>query len=136
MTDKIEQKVVDILDALQSGAVEIGGKVVKYAPDIADTVLLVTRVNGIQTLFSSLVFGVLLGVCSVKLWAWAAKEKKEDKWSTPADGIYFLSGFSLLLSALSFAQLIRVWTWVQVFEPKLYIAKQIIDSALSAGGAK
>jgi hypothetical protein len=36
MTEDVETKIVEILDALQNGAAVIGGKVVKYAPDVAD----------------------------------------------------------------------------------------------------
>lgn len=52
--DKVEDKLVTILDALQTGAVTVGEQVVKYSPDVADAALMIVRVDAAETLLWSL----------------------------------------------------------------------------------
>lgn len=47
-TDKIQDKVVSMLDALQQGTTTLGDKLVKYTPDVVDAGLWVIRIDGIQ----------------------------------------------------------------------------------------
>ena len=42
-TDKIQDKVVSMLDALQQGTTTLGDKLVKYTPDVVDAGLWVIR---------------------------------------------------------------------------------------------
>ena len=49
-----------MLDALQSGVVEIGGKLVKYTPDVVDAGLAVVRIDCASNLIYSALFVLLL----------------------------------------------------------------------------
>lgn len=152
MTDKVEEKVISLLDALQSGVAHIGDQVVKYSPDVADAALWVVRIDGL----GNLLIGLLgLGMIAVShalfrkaVWhrgqhiiAWRAyietKGKEERIQKDDADYHDFwrfitllTSGFSGFAGLIAVARFLDIWNWVAVFEPKLFIAKQIIDAAL------
>ena len=128
-TAALENKVVEMLDALQNGAVEIGHQVVKYTPDMIQAVYGVTMINGIQ----NIVYGILwLGV-TIFLY----RKAKSYKWSggnygpEGVDVLKFVTGAAAIVTfIISTTQLLDVWNYTAIVEPKLYIAHQIIDKAL------
>ena len=132
MTDKtqgVEEKLVSMLDALEKGAVHVGDAVVKYSPDVAEATLLVVRIDGVQNIVTGLICAVLAFLSA----------KACVKWLKASDGddVYIPLIASALITALvttqvDFFNLIDVWNWVAIFEPKLYLAKQIIKAALGA----
>lgn len=53
----------------------------------------------------------------------------EDVWQIYA--IVFGSLVTGVLSIVSVIQLLSIWTWVQLFKPDLYLAKQLIDKVIN-----
>lgn len=130
----IETKVVEMLDALQNGAVTIGEQVVKYSPDVADAALWVVRIDGVQSLLNAVIFcvaGIVMYKLAKRNWKWAhqkvTKEDEEDILYIPSVLLFVLSAFPLFGGI---ARLLSVWTYIAIFQPKLYLAKQIIDAAV------
>lgn len=134
-SDAIQNKVVSMLDALQNGAVEVGTQVVKYTPDVIDAGLWVIRIEGIQALVFSLSFLLplwLLHPFAKRSLAWAQAATKEDDDNFPSFLLpIILYGIVILFAAQAFYILTNIWSWVAVFEPKLYLAKQIIASVIN-----
>lgn len=130
----LEQKVITMLDALEKGAVTVGDAAVKYAPDVADAVLGVIRINGLSAVMTALISFVLLMFVGCFLW------KVHKKWlAVDPEYLKGVTGFSLLgsiiffgfASAVLITDVFNVWNWVAIFEPKLALAKQIVDAALN-----
>ncbi len=119
MTDVVENKIVSILDALQNGAMEIGGQMVKYAPDVAATALMVTRIDGIQWMVVTVV-ALILGFGLI----WLAIKIEDHDATGP------VVGFGLGVSIFGLFNFLNIWNWIAIFEPKLYIAHQIINTTL------
>lgn len=152
MTDKAEEKVISMLDALQSGVAHIGDQVVKYSPDVADAALWVVRIDGLGSLlvgvlgFVAIAIAVLLfrravwhtvqyKIARELYWRTNGKEEQihkstadtHDFWKFMLMTCGFIMGGVGLTASF---QIMQIWNWVAVFEPKLYIVKQIIDAAL------
>jgi hypothetical protein len=128
--ETVEAKLVNMLDALQNGVAEIGNTAVKYAPDVMDAALQVVRIDGIQNVATALYLFVLgcISLGNVKRFY---KKAVEDSWDScwcvaPIGAV--LAGGVLLIQAM--ATLTNIWVWVSIFEPKLYIAKQIIKTTI------
>lgn len=133
-TPDISAKVVEILDQLQTGVVMVGNKAIEYSPDVADAMLWVVRIDGLQQLLLGLACGVL-SIFTFKylkrLWVWGIDAQKNDS-SEPYIFIpCFGSGPFLVLWGHTYNSLFDIWNWVQVFEPKLYLAKQVITKVLN-----
>lgn len=128
----VEGKLVEMLDALQHGVVKVGETVVQYSPDIADAALWVVRIDGIQFVMiaiSCLLWAIFAKILGKKLWVWARKVDPDfDSPAIAVPVIVWASGVATFGIAL--AKLFSIWNWVAIFEPKLWLAKQIISSVL------
>jgi len=132
MSDKVETKLVSMLDALQNGVAEVGGKIVKYTPDVVNAAEWVVRIDGVQSIVFSVSGMIVMGYASVKIWKFARKIREEDRYSGWADFNNALAVILGIVAALQIRIILDVWNWVRIFEPKLYIAKQIIESVVGA----
>lgn len=129
----IEGKLVEMLDALQNGAVKVGEQVVKYSPDVADAALWVVRIDGAQKLVLGIVALIALYPCvrwTLRLFGWAKKAVK-----TSYDGIAYAVPIlgaigTVMVAGAAATPLLNVWNWIAVIEPKLWLAKQIIAAVL------
>lgn len=155
-SDAIQNKVVGMLDALQNGAVELGSQVVKYTPEVVDAGLWVVRIDGLNSLFWSLICFLFCSVVLYKIIPKAIKHhndycsyrnansygrtpEEKDEWTRVKSykdsydksvlcwGIVTVATMAIVPAILT---LTKVWQWVAVFEPKLYLAKQIIASVV------
>jgi hypothetical protein len=138
MTDKtqgVEEKLVSMLDALEKGAVQVGDAVVKYSPDVAEATLAVVQIDAA----GKLIIGTLCTIAAYvayRVARWGIKEFVNDMVGAE-DG---LIAPSIVFGVLFFVPpfigaiiyLADIWNWVAIFEPKLYLAKQIIKAALGA----
>lgn len=125
-TAMLETKVVQMLDALQNGATEIGDQVVKYTPDMIQAALGVTIISGIQELIYGLIWFIVF-IYVFRYWKthkWTNKEAEQTK-------LVFSGIGSVICFIGTIDQLCDIWNWTAVFYPKLYIAHQIIEKALS-----
>ena len=128
MSDAIEQKVISMLDALQSGIAEVGGQVVKYTPDVIDATLWVVRIDVISAIFSSLVVFLVTALLSKKFY----NELQNTEYDVDKRVFCVIGLIGSSISALiSFLCLADIWNFVALIEPKLYIAKQIIEATLT-----
>jgi hypothetical protein len=120
----LEEKAVQYLEALEKLTIQ-------YAPDVVNASLLVVQLNAIGQILVA--FVLLLGTIlfwwklAPTLWKWAEGFDKD------MPGIFGLlgGGFgSIVTIPLSFIILFDIWTWVAIFEPKLYIAYKILNKVL------
>lgn len=125
----VQHKVVSMLDALQNGAVIVGNQVVKYTPDVINAALDIVRINGLQqALHCLLSLVVLITACNI-----SKKQYPIANFNTGNDSAMFciVSWFFILISSIIISIIaFDVWNWVMIFEPKLYIAKEIIDKVM------
>lgn len=132
-SDAVQAKVINMLDALQTGAVHIGEQVVKYSPDVADAVLWVIRIDGLQTILSGLVMLILSFFCigwAKKLITWAHKYSEESS-GVSYTGAILGCGILIIPVFIAYDALTNIWNYVSVFEPKLYLAKRIVSAAIN-----
>lgn len=133
-TSPLQEKLVSMLDALQEGAIQIGNTAVKYAPDVGEAVLAITRINSLAELVPAILTVIAACICFkyyMRLWSWSKKIANEE-----CDGFVYIvpvtfTIFYVAVTNFAVRTLIDVWLWIGVFEPKLYIAKQIVDSVLT-----
>lgn len=129
-TDKIQDKVVSMLDALQQGTTTLGDKLVKYTPDVVDAGLWVIRIDGIQEIAIAifcLLFFTIGGYWFTKKLLSIFKDVLDEGAIVLA---IMTGGISITFIIISITTLLNIWNWVAIFEPKLYLAKQIIKDTL------
>lgn len=126
MTEPVEQKLVSMLDALQSGVVEIGGKLVKYTPDVVDAGLAVVRIDCASNLIYSALFVFAVAACWCALIKWC----KEIDVETNSQANIIRAFLLVPLAIVAIRLMLDVWWWVGMFEPKLYIAHKIMEQVM------
>lgn len=131
-SEQVQQKVLDMLDQLQQGAVMVGDTVVKYAPDMADTMLMIVKIDGIQRILE-----ILMALITGLLLLYATRKSRghqiriDPRCDTPFIMIPISLGIGGVIATLtSICAFINIWTWMAIFEPKLWLAKQILNKAL------
>lgn len=134
-TDKqvasILEKLNGALDAIAAGAAEHGD----LAVDIAITVV---RVEAFDTIAKGFAGIALFCFSAVLFWKFAAPWVRHGVNIGPDDVTALFGGAGFGVGALFFGvmgllfapNLFSVWAWVGIFEPKLYIAKRILDKVL------
>lgn len=128
----VESKLVEMLDALQSGVVKVGEQVVKYSPDAANAALWVVRIDGIQALIYgliALIASIVFAFKAVAFWRWCTKHLDRSDGGSVVFGV-IVSVFFSTLFGYSLAKVLCIWNWIAVIEPKLWLAKKIIASVL------
>lgn len=133
MTDQIqtqlEQKALDMFDALQNGVVTLAGKAMHYSPDIEQAVYGVLKFDGISKLFAY-GFWMLLVLVLIGLMIWGCHQTlKENKNSEISPGIFIVMCLVVVFGWFSY-NFFSIWTWVEVFNPRLYIAHELMKAAL------
>lgn len=134
MSDKLDASAAKVLDKISEGTeaavTKLGAMADKYGPEVVDSALWVVRVNGLQTLAFAAA-GFLLGAVSFALfarpiWRWMLKHLDETDGSV----LLPLVAFWCATGALAFGNaltLLNVWHWVAIFEPKLWVAKRLLN---------
>lgn len=128
----VETKIVEMLDALQNGAVKIGEGVVKYSPDVADAALWVVRIDALENIVFWLLFFTLFTLPLVyikSIWAFLVSKRDDTDDASVILGRCGV-GCCAITAVISFFNLTTIWYWVALFEPKLYLAKQIIKATI------
>lgn len=113
-TSALTGKLVDIINQTQS-------VVSSHAAEATGLALKATSVDGvIWLLFLFAWFSISVFLCYIF--------GKDTEKSVDADTISAICGISAFLS---FIFLVYPWNWIQVFDPKLYLAHQIISNFTS-----
>lgn len=138
MTGEVEEKAVELMDraanAVEAFADKLGNLSQQYGPEVADAALAVARVSAINALlFQILCVGLVVGGPYAIRWLCRAASAKEEsdrygEWAgaTMAANcigwtVYACASLALILSVIA-----NAWPIIGVFEPKLWIAKQIL----------
>ena len=95
----------------------------QYAPDVVNAGLTVVQISA----FSEIVIGVVLLAVSIggffaARWVW---KKTDDEFCAGLAGAAALGA-----GIASGVHLLSVWTWVGIFNPKLYIAYKLFEKVL------
>lgn len=137
-TDLITNKALEIITQLQNGVMAHGG-------DAFNLALGVTQMNGIAELIMGIkelalaslgFFAIYLIV--TKYWEPAVKKAiKEETYRTDYTdypdymSVCLLIGFfSSVMTLAGFFDLTSVWNWIATFNPKLYLAHEIMQKVL------
>ena len=133
--DKVEstrvEKVMDFLGEKGQQYVAAMEEITKqYAPDVANAILAVVRINGIQELFQVLGCFFFAGIC-----AFVAKlsyKKCHGNIYSDLCGPMVIFGImgATVTGVVGIVNAIDVWMWVAIFEPKLRLAKDIISAVV------
>lgn len=132
---KIEDKAVDIMDKAMVGAEKLSEKLAQlaeqYGPDVVDAGLAVARVTAAQ----KLLYG-LIAVIGSTAFFWIARylvrKVRDENWDEffGIGGIFISGALGLFFAIGGLIDLLSIWNWVGVFEPKLWIAHRILEKAL------
>lgn len=130
---ELENKVVDILDKLESITVN-------YAPEVANAAIQVIRFEGIGVIFSGLILliiSVTTGVLAFKIGNYFMSKYKESGSPYYEDSgiaayvIWMVAGaLSVYIFGTSLEKLTDFWVWVAIFNPELAMAHKIMESML------
>ena len=131
MSEKLEDKAVELIDKF---AAKLDSLSTEYGPEVVDAALAVAWVSATQ---EAVKWSIALALCVISSWLFArkalplAKAKTFDDSSDEAavfGAIIFavVSGLTALITALISLVGFSVWPWVGMFEPKLWIAKQVL----------
>lgn len=128
--DNLEQKAVDLLNKIESLAVD-------YTPDVYQMAVNVVQAQGIVLIVEGFIYGLaafVFALISKKSYVFC--RKKHDKAGDYSD--WDMAGFFIALMCAALAGILMLvsifnvfdmWNWVAVFNPELALAKEIIDSA-------
>lgn len=112
-------------------AIELANKAVEqHGQQAWDAVLLVTRTNAVQ----ELVIGVvcLAVIINYLLWLKSSIVRVNTGKDTEVDILRCtLQGVASLFCLLGVAMtILNTWTWVALFKPELYLAKQALETII------
>ena len=107
-----------------------------YTPQIWSVMQNVVRIDALGTLITFIVFLILGILAIVFAFKHVFGEDVADGYGNVNNvGTFIVSllgcGFGTLSTLISFSQLLNIWLWVGVFDPKLSIAHDIIIKVLS-----
>lgn len=135
MSDALENKAVEILDASQKAmgafADKLGELAKQYGPEVAEAALQMARIDAINTLVPGLITAPIGFFAYRKIMAHVAatKAKNPENFDIFDCEIFILAPLSIVIfiaSLISIESLVNVWAWVGIFEPKLWLAKRIL----------
>lgn len=106
-----------------------------YGPQAVDMMLTVIRLDNLQKLIYGgllLIICVLIGIIGFFKINKHAKEDLDGRWSLLHGGvlsfILIYAVFTIfLVLPFSVNTVLDVWTWVGVVEPKVWVAKQVVN---------
>ena len=129
---KIEDKAIEVMDKTLNGidklTVMLSDVADKYGQDVIDAALIVVQITGFKSVLMFSVFlisSTIFFVCYRKILIWAKKHGKassEVSYCVPIFGLFIF----LTLFIISTIKLLDPWPWVAMFEPKLWIAHEIL----------
>lgn len=125
-TDALTGKLLDVISQVQ-------GAVSAHSAEAVNLVLTSTRIDGIHWLVSVLVGFVIASIIACVCAIYVAeneKNKKKDDDALMLGAAVGLCVGMLLIAVVSFIGLIDPWNWIQVFDPKLYLAHEIMGKVL------
>lgn len=147
MSDKLDASAAKALDkitnAVDAVVAKLGTLAEKYGPDVVDSALWVIRLDGIQTIAIGVVFGLVSLACGMawrKLYAaykpvaaeWRHYYRSSSTTRPERDENDYQIGLTILaiitagLFIVAAIHLLSFWSYVAIFEPKLWVAKRLL----------
>lgn len=119
-TDALTGKLLQVVDQVQDTVSAHGAEAVN---------LMLTTVSIDGAIKLGMVFILLIIAAFVGSLSFKCLNTNIGKKSTDTDCFVFL--LALVVITISFIYLIYPWSWIHAFNPKLYLAHQIIGKVLS-----
>jgi presenilin-like A22 family membrane protease len=123
-TDKALAMVIDKLNEL----------VTSNSTDAINIALELVRIDCIQSMtvtLATLVTSIGLWTLVYKAYQWYLEAQKQDRW---LDGWLLISGLVAIpastASVVAIVSLCNVYMWIGLFDPKIVLAKRIVDTVL------
>lgn len=118
---------------------KLGELVAKHGPDAVNLAAQVVQINAVQTLLTGAASAVILGV-AVKAFGFFARRQQaayaEDDIGLPMIGwLLVLLGDLIaggIATAYTLGDLLDVWAWVALFNPKLALAHEVLAKLTGA----
>jgi hypothetical protein len=116
VADKLGDKALQYLTSFEELAKQ-------YSPDVVDAGLTVVRVHGFQSIGEGALALILVISC---IWIIRINIPKVERYSVAPDALIATSSIVGIFSAIGvWANLLNIWNWIAIFDPKLYIAYKI-----------
>jgi hypothetical protein len=124
-TDQVASKLLEIINQIQAG-------VVAHAPEAANLALQAVSYDGWYSLiigFSWLALSLILYYIAKRYVYYIKNCEKKNESDEIALGLLVCAIVIILIFAA--IELFDFWNWVQAFNPKLYLAHEIIQKVLT-----
>lgn len=101
----------------------------QYTPDVVDAALKVVQLNGVFSLLEAFVwflpFCIISCICLYYFWKGVKEDDDDKKFFS-----ILISIIPCIVTGIAISHLINIWSWVAIFEPKLWIAYKILGKLL------
>jgi hypothetical protein len=134
MTPGLEQKLIQVIEQIQSGAVAAASAAKMALPELASVVLRTVQWDGAWHLLVGV--GCLIGA-AVSLWVFRLCNRAldSDEYNTGAQtGEVIFSIAALVLAIASAFQLFDMWNWVAILDPTAAIAHRAYQALMEKAG--
>jgi hypothetical protein len=130
-TDKVTNKVLEIIDQLQGVAGDAAHQAVNHLPDAVNLGLATIRVDGVSDFIYGLVAATIFYI-SYRFAKWGFIKSRETDFEDGCAGLAMIFGFifAFFAGVLTASLLFDVWTYTKIFEPKIYLAHKVVEKVL------
>jgi hypothetical protein len=134
-----EQIYADLMQRFDQLAVRLVEVSKEYGPEVVDAALWIARIEAASVLMEGLVWAGTVALC-VWLIRFILRKSRNPKWGDDEDFILRHEPWVVAVSAPicgvgagvigAIVNLSNLWAWVGVIEPKLWIAKRLLESVV------
>lgn len=119
MNEEVQERLLSIYDKMGELATE-------YGPEVMDMTLEVVRINAIQ----ELVIGFAVSVATAVIIMVTFRVTKKFEGIEKDMPRIMMATIAFMFGAIGIYRLFIIWNWIGVFNPKLKLAHDILQSAL------
>jgi heme/copper-type cytochrome/quinol oxidase subunit 2 len=136
--DKVINKTLEIITQLQSVATDATHSAINYLPDAVNLGLTAVRVDGVNDILMGLFCALCVFVLAklFKLASVRADAGTEQYNDSMIDCVYapisliVIPMIGIIFLFISASNLLSAWTYVKIFEPKVYLAHKVVEKVL------
>lgn len=121
MEDQLQNKLVEILSQIQQGVKQAGSFAMEQLPDIAQQYVLWGRVSNTVTCLFILLFVVIFGTISYKVWS----KPWFDTYNDVAGSCWAIRTIIPCFCVISVVILMKTIDWMVWFAPKVWLLKEL-----------
>ncbi len=128
MTQETGLQILDKrLDAIADKLEQLAAQ---YGPEVTDAMMSVTRLQGFEYLIYGVLFIIPSFIIAVFAWRKCIKPGMKNKDIDQMGPGLMMGAVSAMGFIVAGGHLFDIWVWVAIFEPKLAIARKLLEGVL------